>query len=401
MTKRFPMVLALGGVLFLGAPQVRAAESRQPTACAHLAVQVERGPQGAVFLPSYPTAEPGPLRNTAFLYDNAVAVVALVGCGEKDKAARIGAAMLWALEHDRAWQDGRLRNAYAAGSVNESPVKLAGWWDKAQNRWLEDRYQVGSDTGNLAWAMLALLALDEPRFWEGAAWIGNWMAQTFDKKAPAGFTGGAFGHEPTPTMNTWKSTEHNTDLAAAFALLAARSGESGWRDRADIARRFVDAMWSADCACFAAGTGNDGVTRNPTLALDAQIWPLTALPGAAVKNAAAIATADKRLRVGDGFAYGEARSGVWTEGTAQAALLLKLLGRTDEARRLTAVIDSQRTPDGGFYATSVSALPTSFGSETDPSQPRLYFKLPHLGALAWAALAERGFNPFTATAKLP
>ena len=38
-------------------------------------------------------------------------------------------------------------------------MKLSGWWDDKQNRWVEDPYQVGSDTGNMAWAMLALLAL--------------------------------------------------------------------------------------------------------------------------------------------------------------------------------------------------------------------------------------------------
>jgi len=58
---------------------------------------------------------------------------------------------------------------------------------------------------------------------------------------------------------------------------------------------------------------------------------------------------------------------------------------------------SQRSPDGGFYATSVRGLATGFMLDTDPAKPRLYFRLPHLGAASWAALAERGFNPFTAT----
>ncbi|MBR1165922.1 hypothetical protein JQ571_02980 [Bradyrhizobium liaoningense] len=163
-----------------------------------------------MFLPSYPTVNSGPLHGAACLYDNAVAAIALVGCGEQDKARRIGAAILWAIDNDRSWHDGRLRNA-----------------------------------------------------------------------------------------------------------------------------------------------------------------------------------------------YGEDRDGVWTEGTSQMALLLKLLGRTAEAKSLVAVIESQRSPDGGFYATSVRALPTGFMLDTDPAKPRLYFRLPHLGAASWAALAERGFNPFTATKGLP
>ncbi len=406
MAERFPKVLALCGVLFLGPPALSAeTKPPPPTACAYLAAKIDGSPAAPLFLPSYPTAEPGPLQGTAFLYDNAVAAIALAGCGERAKAARLGDAILWAMDNDRAWRDGRLRNAYAAGAVTASPVKLAGWWDNGQNKWLEDRYQVGSDTGNLAWAMLALLALDDPasgpRFRNGAIRLGTWTARWSDKRAPGGFTGGAFGHEPAPAVQLWKSTEHNTDLAAAFALLAARTGEPRWRDAASVAGQFVEAMWMPECGCFAAGTGNDGATRNPTLALDAQIWPLMALPGAAGKYRAAIVSAERRLSFGDGFAYGEARDGVWTEGTAQMALLLKLLGRAEQASRLATVIDAQRAPDGGLYATSTDTLATGFGLESDPAKPRLYFRLPHLGALAWTALAERGFNPFTGTTALP
>ena len=53
--------------------------------------------------------------------------IALVGCGERERARHIGDAILAALDHDRAWHDGRLRNAYAAGSVRQFPVKLGGW----------------------------------------------------------------------------------------------------------------------------------------------------------------------------------------------------------------------------------------------------------------------------------
>jgi len=356
-----------------------------------------------LFLPSYPTVESGPLHNAAYLYDNAVAAIALVGCGEQDKAHRIGSAILSAIDNDRTWHDGRLRNAYAAGVVANGPAKLPGWWDNKQNKWLEDRYQVGSDNGNMAWAMLALLSMDDgnaaSRFRDGAARIGTWVAQWADTRGTGGFTGGTFGHEPTPDVRTWKSTEHNTDLAAAFGLLAIR--DSRWRDKATAAEHFVNTMWDPACACFAAGTAEDGVTHNPILALDAQIWPLTALPGAATKFAAAMTTAEQRMSVGGGFSYGEDRDGVWTEGTGQMALLMKLLGRAEKAASLIAVIESQRSPDGGFYATTVRELPTGFVLDTDPTKPRLYFRLSHLGAASWAALAERGFNPFTGARALP
>ncbi len=355
------------------------------SACQHLGHLVDAASAGPVFLASYPTAEPGPLANTAFLYDNAAAAIALVGCGDKARAERIGQAILLSLDNDRFWHDGRLRNAYAAGAAGQKPAKLAGWWDKTQNRWLEDRYQVGSDTGNMAWAMLALLALDHN---DAAAKIGDWVASLRDQRGAGGFTGGALGHEPTPESRAWKSTEHNTDLVAAFTLLADRTGNGKWRDLAGQARHFVEAMWRADCACFAAGTSEDGVTLNPTLSLDAQVWPLLALPGAKDRSSAVRATIDKRLATQGGYSYGEAKDGIWTEGTAQMALLQGNQG-------LHGVIESQRSPDGGYYATNAAQLPTGYGLESDPSKPRLYFRLPHLGAAAWAALAETGFNPFS------
>ncbi len=213
-----------------------AAEAEPKPACAFLAQQIEAAPPGPLFLASYPTVTTGPLKGAAFLYDNAAAVIALVGCGQTDKARRIGDAMLLALAHDRFWHDGRLRNGYAAGPVGDGPVKLAGWWDEDKKQWLEDRYQVGSDNGNMAWAMLALLALDRTGlgadYRAGAERIGHWVVAS--RGPHDGFTGGTFGHEPDPAKLTWTSTEHNTDLAAAF-------GPSGRGHRpALLARAGVD-----------------------------------------------------------------------------------------------------------------------------------------------------------------
>jgi hypothetical protein len=49
----------------------------------------------------------------------------------------------------------------------------------------------------------------------------------------------------------------------------------------------------------------------------------------------------------------------------------------------------------------MAELPTGFMLATDPSKPRMYLHLEHLGASAWAALAEQGFNPFTGARSLP
>jgi len=389
--------------LIFALPLFASTASGAPAPCDVLERTIAQAPQGPVFLASYPTATIGALHGAAFLYDNAVATIALIGCGRSQDADRIGDAMLAALDHDRYWHDGRLRNAYQPGLAADRPIKLSGWWNDKQNRWVEDPYQVGSDTGNMAWAMLALLALardgQSTKYRDGAVRVAHWVEKNFDTRGPRGFMGGVFGDQPNPQINRWKATEHNADLAAAFAALAAATGDAHWRMRSDRASAFVTAMWDDKCKCFAAGTTEDGTTRNTTLALDAQIWPLLAIPGATTKYHAALATVVRRMSVKGGLSYGSARGGIWTEGTEQVALLMKLMGRPPQ--RLIAAAERNRSPDGSYFATDALSMSTGFDLETDPSQRRAYFRLPHLAALAWAALAQQGFNPFTGTKTLP
>jgi len=375
-----------------------------PRACATLEKQAAQL-TGPAFLASFPKEKTGPLAQVAFVYDNAVAAIALVACGDVAHAKNITGAILAAQEYDRYWHDGRLRNGYLAGATTDTPLKLPGWWDDKQNMWVEDQYQMGSDSGNLAWAMLALLSIYRadggPQYLEGAKRIGAYLENFRDAQDPSGFRGGVFGDEPNPVAYGWKSTEHNVDLAAAFAQLAQASNDPHWRQDADAASAFVADKWRDDCTCFDVGTAEDGKTANHFLALDAQLWPLLALPDGAKTYAAAISTANKRLKDRDGFAYSEAKEGVWTEGTAQAALLMNLMGRTKSARALLAAAARNRASDGSYYAARVQKLPTGFMLETDPSKPRLYFHIPHLAALGWVALAEQGVNPFTGTSALP
>ena len=385
--------------LLLWAGPVRAQES---AACAALVSAMGGGMQ-ARFLPSYPTSADPALKDAAFLYDNAVAAIALTGCGRRDLGARIGDAILRALAQDRHWRDGRLRNAYLAGVVDAEPVKLPGWYDARQDRWVEDRYQVSSDTGNLAWAMLALLALDDDaadrRYRDGAARIGRFLLRWQTSGTPGGFTVGTLGHEPAPLAPPWKSTEHNTDLAAAFTGLVQTDGPR-WREPAAAAARFVAAMWDEGCRCLSVGTGADGATPNRFLALDAQVWPLLALPHPAARRAQIITTVRARLAAEGGYTYGAAARGFWSEGTAQMALLLRLAGEEKEAAGLMRALGAQRST-GGYYNAAAATLDTGFASDSDPKQARHYFRLPHLGATAWVALAEQSFNPFTRRRALP
>ena len=389
----------LASLVLAALPGAAQAASATVPACGYLAQSMAAQAAGAVLLASYPSERSGVLSKAAFTYDNAVAAIALVGCGQIALARHIGDALLLALDHDRYWHDGRLRNGYAAGTIRAEPLKLAGWWDLEAQRWLEDSYQAGSDSGNMAWAMLALLTLHaasgDSRYRDGALRLARWVEGTLDTRGAGGFVGGYFGNEPAPQRLRWKSTEHNTDLAAAFGLLARVTGDAHWRQRASVAANFVAAMWNPGCGCFAVGTAEDGVTVNPMLALDAQVWPLMALPGAMTQYAPTLETIDRSLRFEAGYTYSEAGGGLWIEGTAQVAVLLELLHRDERARALRAAINGQRTADGGYYASGAPATPTGFMLATDPTRPRVYLHLEHLGAAAWAALADQGYNPFT------
>jgi len=398
MRYRVPVNVVAAALIFLLAPA-----NAMANACTGLISAMTRAPAGAVLLASFPTAPPGPLKDTAFLYDNAAAAIALIGCGHRKEAERIGDAILYAQANDRHFKDGRLRNGYLAGAMNKGPAKLSGWWDKEKNAWLEDGYQAGSDSGNMAWAMLALSALDRPgdaRHLAGGERIARFLTRFHDLKSPGGFRGGTFGHEPAPKTIGWKSTEHNADIAAALMILSNATKNPRWSAGAKDATQFVDRMWMEACPCFATGTREDGITPNPFLALDAQAWPLLALPGAAKSYAVEDIVWD-RLRVRGGFTYAEGGTSLWTEGTAQMAVLFALLGRDKDAETLRAAIERQRAAGGFYFATDAETLPTGFMLDTDPLKPRLYYRLPHLGATAWAALAEQRFNPFTATRALP
>ncbi len=180
---------------------------------------------GPVLLRSYEAADGDgeidipALRTAAFTYDNALAVIALLACGHRSEAMRIGAALERAVLHDT-----RLRNTYRAGAVGDT-VLPNGWWDAAQNRWMEDGYQSGTATGNAAWAALALLALHEAsgdtRWRTAAAKLATWVvANTRDARPDGGFSGGVDGFDAAPVKLGWKSSEHAIDLIAVFGWLA-------------------------------------------------------------------------------------------------------------------------------------------------------------------------------------
>jgi hypothetical protein len=232
-------------------------------------------------------------------------------------------------------------------------------------------------------------ATHDARYLAGATRLGEWLETQADERGDGGYRGGFEGFEPQPAQVGWKSTEHNIDAYAAFTLLARYGAAERWRADARRAQKFVLAAWQPECGCFATGTDLDGVRYSSFLALDAQVWALLAMPDMEAKRAPVLAALEKRLKSGDGYTYSEAGHALWSEGTAQVELLWRVLGRGADAAALHQAIETRRAPDGGVYATDADGLATGFGARKYPHQS-------HLGASAWAALAEQGCNPFAA-----
>jgi len=375
-------------------------------ACGALLSRVNALPgDGPAFLQSYDNAS-GPSEGTptltgAYTYDNALATIALVACGHREAALRIGSALLAASEEDRSGAVGRIRNAYRPGPVAEKPVPPMGWWSDQDGRWVEDPYQVGTATGNVAWAALALLTVgsDDERYRAAAARLMHWVAATtLDPHAPAGFNGGLYGYDDTTERLTWKSTEHNTDIAAVFDWLSRLESGKAFEAQAATARAFVTAQWDEASGHFWVGTTYDGVTPNRVNAgLDAQLWPLL-LANAPKAWAKSLRYVEQHYAVADGFDFNDDRDGAWWEGTAQAALTYRALGRQQDADRLLSAINGQFSPGGFIWASSRIRLTTGLGlSPASTTDDFYYYRLPHLGATAWAALAATGWNPFTGT----
>ena len=363
-----------------------------------------------MFLQSYASAAPGTddaiINNFAYLYDNAVAALALAYAGNQERAQQIADAIVYAYGHDRYFSDGRLRNAYASGNPASFPgwesgkgeafARLPGFYSADDKAWYEDYYAVSTSTGNLAWAILALCevsksALDGQAYLSTAEGIADFVLTL--KSASCGFTGGYEGWEGSQTKVGYKSTEHNIDLISAFGKLGELTGEQKYLDAADSAKAFVMSMYDPERGCFYTGTQDDGVTVNKdVLPLDCNTWAILALKDDLPDTAQVLAFIEGNMAVGDGFDFNTDRDGVWFEGTAQAALAYQQSGDSATYLKLIAYLNASAAPDGSITAADRDGVTTGFTvSGTDI--PWNYNKRTHVGATAWLAFAELGVNP--------
>src|SRR5439155_23794490 len=137
-------------------------------------------------------------------------------------------AFVYAANNDRAYTDGRVRTDYAAGDRALFPgwlangrrdtAPVAGFYDEVGKIAPEPKFyeveQRDVDTGNNAWAMLALRALHsrtgDGSYLNAARRVGEFIrTQRNDAGTYQGFLGGImFAETASPAQRMYASTEH-------------------------------------------------------------------------------------------------------------------------------------------------------------------------------------------------
>jgi hypothetical protein len=373
------------------------------------------------FLVSYellPDDEPV-LKDTAFTYDNALVLLAFLANNtdeDIESAKLIGDALVYAIDNDRYFTDGRLRNAYQAGDLRLPPgwkphgkadtVRMPGWWDTKNNIWYEDKTFVGTHSGNVAWSIIALLSLYEEthkdRYLNASIRLGEWIEnECRDERGAGGFTGGYEGWEKTAnnpegqTKILWKSTEHNIDVYVAFSRLYELTGNVVWEERAKHAKYLVEAMWDEREGHLWTGTLEDGITINKAnIPADIHAWSIMAMDEID-KYERGIDWVENNCYVEadgfKGFDFNNDTDGIWFEGSVHMAIAYQIVREEikanlylDELRR--AQKEANNTNGKGLVAASHDRVSTGFDW--------IYDARLHTGATAWFIFGEAGNNPY-------
>ena len=377
------------------------------------------------------------INNFAYIYDNAIAAMTLCYAQDYDKACQIADALVYAARNDRYYLPYMLRNAYFNGDPRSYPgwqsVKgaafalIPGFYSTEYREWWEDRYAVSINAGNIAWCILALAEVyrhvpNKTDYLETAMKLGDYVYENFysPDSEGGGYTGGYEGWEPSPDnlhqpqKLTYKSTEHVIDLYIAYKRLAEiapdRIDSNRYNAAGIHARNFVLSMYDPALGCFYTGTTTDGKTvSRDNLPLDTNTWGILALWGDAevahlwdVEKVLDFIRKNFKIEGGEGLDFSALQQGVWFEGTSQYAVVLNMLGKTEEYSRVMSWLNKEANADGSINAADRDNLYSGFdiliaSNETESglkSIPWVYNKRGALGATCWLAFAQQGTNPY-------
>jgi hypothetical protein len=374
----------------------------------------------------------GTFFSTAFVYDNALLVLAYLARGRASDIQRakvVGNALLYAQQND-AVADGRFRQAYFAGAPDSNGVFVTRGLSFFQ----------GSAVGDVAWPGIALAQLyvrtGVKAYLDGAVKAAAFIETTTRDNVNVPPGGYFFGNGQTN-----KSTEHNIDVYALFTMLAKLTSNGNWLDGAQHAKAFVEAMFDAPSGHFWTGTSDPTHIFFNNSPEDVQTWSYLAFqdPNFAVTLdwvKTNLATTDTtfafnngwatngglRLRV-SGVTYASLSKlgtvlgdnsvdadAVWLEGTGHliAALLSRRLPAKEDipsfhgdvhlANSLVEnvqvaqnslgngqTVHGQPLVVGQGLTASTSILNTGFGFN--------YFPYFHIGATSWYLMGAQAANP--------
>lgn len=352
-------------------------------------------------------------QNYAYLYDNAVALIVLSNAKAYWHMQKIADAIVFAQNHDREFNDGRLRNTYIAGNpksdsgwsivAGEVSIRLPGFWK--DGKWQEDSYTVSTSSGNMAWVIMALCTAAENSSSDKAQEYIDAAIKAADfiltlKSESGGFTAGYEGWDDNQVKVTYKSTEHNIDLIYAFSKIAKIIAEENpekaeeYQNASEHAEKFVFSMYDKKLKCFYTGTKNDGKTISEGLIpLDANSLAIMAINKKIDNSYDIAAYVEKMMAVGDGFDFSAGDlDGIWNEGTAQMAICYLILNATDKYDKVINYLKTQEYKDGSIPAADRNGVSTGFvvsGSDILWE----YNNSQSIGATGWYALAQMKINP--------
>lgn len=385
------------------------------------------------------------LRNTCFVYDNALVICAFLSSpnAEHHKRAALIADALVALAAaegggTRAAESPlRLRNAYACGDLfgryranGYAPTpRLPGWLNRGNEPppalapWLVDAYSQGTDSGNMAWACLALLNCWERtsnnKYLDTAKRLASWVIQHCSRgNLSFGFTGGVIWDPKAGQERDvpWQSTEHNIDLSAVFRRLREQAEKQGdpqqevakWKSAEDSATRFV--QWALQQGGDHLVTGTDNERAAPAMdpkPLDPQCWSVLAFPGDMTRYAPALEWAARPPPMPGtcyiwkedgiwGYGFSTVSKDIWPEGTGQVVVARKALGQATQAQAVLRQLDEIQQRHAKRKPAEAGAIPAAYPRFVETGFPQIFYQdYAHVGATAWYVMAKTGWNPFT------
>jgi hypothetical protein len=299
--------------------------------------------------------------NRSYLYDNALAIEALLAGGYPNAAINIADA----------------RIATATDCTNGFPNEINSGHTLLSDGSARAPFTSRKRLGDNAWFGLALVDLynstKQAKYLTCAQQISDWAENNL-KYTTGSLEGYYGGWDDNNNKLGSRSTEENADLF----LLNSELGQT-YSARAPWAATFVLAMFDSGGSKFWTGTSSVDNINMASIPLDAQTLPfltlgLSAQYRNAVNYVGAIAWAEKNLVVTDngftGFTYSsnsamQQNPRVWFEGTAQACLVYEILGQLEptsptpwgaKAAACRQTLQNATSSSGGILAASSDDL---------------------------------------------